>query len=310
MKKTDNIIRDSSDGMKKEQAMSNFLMKPKIDFAFKEIMMNNEARLGFLSAILKLNPKEIKDTKILNTNLRKLHKDDKQGILDVRILMNNDVEIDIEIQLSELKVWADRSLFYLSKMYVEQIEEGQQYDVFKRCVSISILDFTLFHDTDEFYSCFHIREDNRHTLYTDKMEFHVLELSKLPKELKEDTSDILLWAKFISAEREEEFDMLATKNPYIKSAYEQLQVISQDKKKRLEYEAREKAIRDHNQMMYEAEQRGEERGMQRGMQLGEYEKAISIAKELLTFGIDIDIIVKTTKLSLEQIQKLQQENEI
>uniref|UniRef100_UPI0040568A81 PD-(D/E)XK nuclease family transposase n=1 Tax=Agathobacter sp. TaxID=2021311 RepID=UPI0040568A81 len=62
--------------------------------------------------------------------------------------MNNDVEIDIEIQLSELKVWADRSLFYLSKMYVEQIEEGQQYDAFKRCVSISILDFTLFHDTD------------------------------------------------------------------------------------------------------------------------------------------------------------------
>ena len=283
---------DSSDGMKKEQAMSNFLMKPKIDFAFKEIMMNNEARLGFLSAVLKLNPKEIKDTKILNTNLRKLHKDDKQGILDVRILMNNDVEIDIEIQLSELKVWADRSLFYLSKMYVEQIEEGQQYDVFKRCVSISILDFTLFHDTDEFYSCFHLREDTRHTLYTDKMEFHVLELSKLPKELKEDTSDILLWAKFISAEREEEFDMLATKNPYIKSAYEQLQVISQDKQKRLEYESREKAIRDHNQMMYEAEQR----------------RALEIAKNLLAFGIAPDIIVKTTKLSLEQIEKLQQED--
>ena len=132
--------------------------------------------------------------------------------------MNDQVEIDIEIQLSELKVWADRSLFYLSKMYTEQIEEGQSYDVFKRCVSISILDFTLFHDTDEFYSCFHLWEDKRHTLYTDKMEFHVLELSKLPKELKEDTSDILLWAKFINAEEQEEFDMLATKNPYIKSA--------------------------------------------------------------------------------------------
>ena len=274
--------------------MSNFLMKPKIDFAFKEIMMNNEARLGFLSAVLKLNPKEIKDTKILNTNLRKMHKDDKQGILDVRILMNNDVEIDIEIQLSELKVWADRSLFYLSKMYVEQIEEGQQYDVFKRCVSISILDFTLFHDTDEFYSCFHLREDTRHTLYTDKMEFHVLELSKLPKELKEDTSDILLWAKFISAEGEEEFDMLATKNPYIKSAYEQLRVISQDKQKRLDYEAREKAIRDHNQMMYEAEQR----------------RAIEIAKNFLALGFPISSIAQGTGLSEEQIKKLQQEEEI
>ena len=35
--------------------MSDFLMKPKIDFAFKEIMRNDSARIGFLSAILKIN---------------------------------------------------------------------------------------------------------------------------------------------------------------------------------------------------------------------------------------------------------------
>lgn len=59
--------------------MPIFLMKPKVDFAFKEIMRNT----------------------------------------NVRILMNNMVEIDIEIQLAELKVWTERSLFYLSKIYVE-----------------------------------------------------------------------------------------------------------------------------------------------------------------------------------------------
>ena len=85
--------------------MANFLMKPKIDFAFKEIMMDEPARIGFLSAILNLNPSDIRETKILNTNLEKLHKDEKQGILDVRILMNNHTEIDIEIQLSALNVW-------------------------------------------------------------------------------------------------------------------------------------------------------------------------------------------------------------
>lgn len=52
--------------------------------------------------------------------------------------------------------------------------------------------------------------------------------------------------------------MLAQKNQYIESAYERLQVISQDKEKRLEAEAREKAILDHNQMMLEAEERGKE----------------------------------------------------
>lgn len=248
--------------------MSEFLMKPKIDFAFKEIMMNEQARIGFLSTILKLDPTDIKTTELLNTNLRKLHEDEKQGILDVRILLNNATEIDIEIQLSMLNVWADRALFYLAKMYTEQIRPGQNYSVFKKCVSISILDFILFQEDTEFYSCFHIREDNRHTLYTDKMEFHILELPKLPDELKEDSGDILLWAKFINAERKEEFDMLAEKNVYIESAYEQLQVISQDRQKRLEYEAREKAILDYNQGMFEAEQRGMQRGKQEGIQQG------------------------------------------
>ena len=251
--------------------MAEFLMKPKIDFAFKEIMMDEQARIGFLSAMLKLDPGEIQKTQILNPNLRKQHENEKLGILDVRIRMNNHTEIDIEIQLSAINVWADRALFYLAKMYTEQIKPGEGYTVFKKCVSISILDFVLFAEEESFYSCFHIREDSRHFLYTDKMEFQVLELPKLPKELKEDSSDILLWAKFINAERKEEFDMLAERNPYIESAYNHLQFISQDEEKRLEYEAREKAIRDYNQGMWEAEQRGRTEGRAEGKAEGRAE---------------------------------------
>ena len=249
--------------------MQKFLMKPKIDFAFKEIMTDEKARTGFLAAVLKIKPEDIKETQILNTNLRKEHEDDKQGILDVRLLLNNASEIDIEIQLSQIKVWAERSLFYLAKMYTDQIAPGQSYKVFKKCINISILDFELFPDETEFYSCFHIREDTRSFIYTDKIEFHLIELPKLPKELKEDSSDIELWAKFINAERKEEFDMLAQKNQYIESAYERLQVISQDREKRLEYEAREKAILDHNQMILEAEERGREQGWKQGREQGE-----------------------------------------
>lgn len=202
-----------------------------------------------------------------------MHEDEKQGILDVRVLMNDNMEIDIEIQLAELKVWAERALFYLSKMYTNQITPGQDYTIFKKCISISILNFVLFPKELEFYSCFHIMEDTRHTIYTDKMEFHVIELPKLPERLKEDNSDILLWAKFINAERKEEFDMLATKNSYIDHAYQQLQIISQDREKRLEYEAREKAI--------------------------------AIAKKFLLMGVSIDIIVSGTGLLKEEVGELQ-----
>ncbi len=277
--------------------MSDFLMKPKIDFAFKEIMRNDNARIGFLSAILKIDPKDIKETIILNTDLSKVHEDDKQGILDVRILLNNSVEIDIEIQVAEFPKWADRSLFYVSKMYTEQIKKGQPYDVLKKCVSISILDFTLFDDSNEFYSCFHILEDTRHTLYTDKIEFHVVELSKLPEELKEDSSDILLWAKFINAEQKEEFDMLAEKNPYIQSAYEQLQIISQDDKKRMEYEAREKAIRDYNYLMSSAEKKGIRKGQLQNM-------VFLVKNGILTLDIAMqNIIEEDKKLFMEMFNE-------
>lgn len=60
--------------------------------------------------------------------------------------------------------------------------------------------------------------------------------------------------------------MLAQKDEYIASAYDQLQVISQDKEKRLEYEAREKAIWDYNQMMLETERRGLDCGKDCGME--------------------------------------------
>jgi predicted transposase/invertase (TIGR01784 family) len=298
--------------------MAEFLMKPKIDFAFKEIMMDEKARIGFLAAVLKIPPKEIKETWILNTALRKEHEDDKQGILDVRLLLNSDQEVDIEIQLSELRVWADRSLFYLSKMFTEQIRPGESYRVLKKCVGISILDFVLFKDVAQkggepqgdagFYSCFHIREDSRHFIYTDKMEFHVIELPKLPQEVREGCSDIKLWARFINAEKKEVFDMLAKNDPYIGSAYQRLQLISQDRQMRMEYETREKAIRDYNEGMLEAEERGEERGRKEGISIGEERgrkaEALSIARKLVGMGFPTEEIVKITLLSEKEIEGL------
>ena len=129
------------------------------------------------------------------------------------------------------------------------------------------------------FPCFHLREDSSNTLYSDKMEFHAIELPKLPEELKEDSSDILLWAKFINSERKEDFEMIAGKNPYIGSAYRKLQTISQDRRMQLEYEAREKAVRDHNQMLKEAKEEGEKIGREKGREEG-IRDTVSILKNL------------------------------
>ncbi len=57
---------------------------------------------------------------------------------------------------------------------------------------------------------------------------------------------------------------MAKTNEYIGEAYNTLIELSADEKRRMEYEAREKALRDYNSQMGSAFKRGEERGEKRG----------------------------------------------
>ena len=106
--------------------------------------------------------------------------------------------------------------------------------------------------------------------------------------------------------------MIAQMDPYIESAYKKLQLISQDKEKRQEYEAREKAIRDHAEMMLEAEERGWKRGIEegieegieKGIEKGEYRKSIQVAKEMLSKGFDMAVISQISGIPLEEVEIL------
>lgn len=68
---------------------------------------------------------------------------------------------------------AERALFYLSKMYMKQIRKGQDYDVLQKCTHVRILDFDLF-KSGEYYSGFHMWEDLRKELYSDKLEIQAI----------------------------------------------------------------------------------------------------------------------------------------
>lgn len=122
-------------------------------------------------------------------------------------------------------------------------------------------------DTDQWYSCFHLREDQRGSLYSDKLELHVLELPKLGN-WEEPENELLQWAKFLNGKREEDFKEMAEKNEYINEAYQILKNISADDQKRYEYESREKAIRDHNHIIYMAKKEGRESGWKVGREEG------------------------------------------
>ena len=243
--------------------MEDFIMSPKVDFAFKELMRDATVRKGFLSAVLDIKADDIKETVLLNTNLSKLHEDEKQGILDVRLTMNNNTEIDIEINLAYMRAWADRSTFYVSKMLVEQVGINKRYSNIKKCIGINILDFDYIKATKRFHTVYHIREDTEPIKYTDIFEIHIVELPKLPQ--TDDGTDLYDWIRFIKADNKGEFEMLAQQSQYLKTAFEKLEEISADQEKRLEYTARQKALYDYNTYMEESYERGVEEGIEKGI---------------------------------------------
>ena len=77
----------------------------------------------------------------------------------------------------------------------------------------------------------------------------------LPPEQKEEPL-IIKWMRFLAAESREDFEKMAEEDTYINEAYEVLQKLSADERKRLEYEARQKAILDYNSQMSSSREEG------------------------------------------------------
>ena len=66
--------------------------------------------------------------------------------------------------------------------------------------------------------------------------------------------------RFLKGKSKEDFERMANTSEYLGEAYEALQKLSADEIKRLEYEEREKALKDYNTFVIGAQRRAEERG--------------------------------------------------
>ena len=137
---------------------NNFILKPKNDYVFKKIFgdeRNKDILIAFLKAVLKI---DIEDVQILNSELPKDNLADKKSILDIRATIDNNVEIDVEIQVARTIYMPQRSLYYWSKIYCEQLESGEKYNKLKKTVCINILDLNTL-DTKKYHSMFKLKEN-------------------------------------------------------------------------------------------------------------------------------------------------------
>ena len=92
-------------------------------------------------------------------------------------------------------------------------------------------------------------------------------------------------------------------NKEIKEAVKELEIVSRSERLRRIAELREKAIRDEQSAMALAT----ERGVEQGMKLGEHNRNIEIAKNLLKKEMKLEDIAEVTGLSIEEIKDLEKD---
>ena len=279
----------------------DFIMSPKVDVCFAGLMENPKVRRGFCAAILRVPPETIEKTELLPTYLQRDCAEDKLGILDVHIRMADGSRINMEMQVKEYEFWDERVLFYLSKMFSGQLKSGEDYENLKKCIHVSILDFIHFPEDRRCCRTLCFCDTKTGEIYNDKMEIQVLELKKLPKKIRKG-EELVNWMRFFNGKSKEDFRRMAKESIFLEEAYETLQRLSADDIKRLEYEAREKALRDHNSFVGSARRQGEKIGEKRGEKNG-----IILAKKVFKLqaqGKTEEEIASECRMDVEKVREI------
>ena len=178
----------------------------KADYAFKELFAHEKVRKQFLSDVLDIPLEQIKSVRMVNPFLRRTFRRQKQGIMDIAMVLNDNTRIDIEMQVYRQKHYTQRKLYYLARMYTDELMVGEKYRKLCRCISISLVDFELLPDTAEYHKIYRLRDEAGKDL-TDLWEIHIIELGK-----KLTGSRVDDWIQLFNATSQEEIDQIAERN--------------------------------------------------------------------------------------------------
>ena len=247
MDKKDEIIKDTNEvkeSVVEELFGDDFPTGPirytlRNDYMFKAVLQKNERALkGLLSALLDMPVENIKEIQIMNPIEIGEAIDDKTCILDIKLMLNNNKIINIELQVAYFKDWVERSLVYLCKMF-DNLHEGQKYGEVLPAYHIGILDFWLPEKTKEFYSEYRLLNVKNHEIYSGKFGINVLHLKAVDDDsVTKEPRELYEWAKLFKATSWEEIKMLAEKNEYLADTVVTLKELSDDEKIKMQAEAR------------------------------------------------------------------------
>ena len=230
------------------------------DYMFRAVFQTSEEALkGLLSALLYIPEEEILSCVICNPIILGDAIDEKTCILDIRVLLNGNKQINLEMQMGSVENWTDRSVFYLCRMFTD-MKKGLDYTQTKPSIHIGIMMKSPVPEDAAFYNEYALK--NRRTGYefTGKIALHVLDLSCLEQVPKEErNSSLYYWACVFKAKTWKEVLAMAEQSESIKKAVVTLRELSEDEKIRLQCEARERDQMDWQSSMRTSREKGEKK---------------------------------------------------
>ena len=233
------------------------LLNPKLDVVF-QALFGEEGSEGITKSFLE----EILEVKILkiqlniNPILRRKKQDDKLGILDVAVKINENQNCDIEMQMIKQEYIKERILFYWSKLYIRSIAKGQDYNKLEKSIIILITDKNVPGLEDmECHTKWKILETkNKQKILTDKLEIHIIQLDKLKENIKNINDNLLDWLMFLENPKSERVIKKMDENKALKEAKQKLDKLSEDGKMQQLAWWREKAVYEENTRKREEEE--------------------------------------------------------
>ena len=214
------------------------------DCMFHTVMQRNGKVLkGLVCALLHLEPDSVQSVTLLNPIEFGDRMRDKNFILDVKVLLNNEAVMNIELQVRAQQFWGDRSPSYLCRIF-NNLDHGDDYSDVMPAYHIGILDFTPFPDYPEFYATNKMMNVKKHYIYNDKFTLNVLDLNQIELATDEDRRWKLdYWARLFKTGTWEGLKMLAQQNDIFQETCETIFRLNQDDEVRHWCEACEEADR-------------------------------------------------------------------
>jgi predicted transposase/invertase (TIGR01784 family) len=278
---------------------------------------HKERLIGLLEAITKQQIGDLTRLEAEN-RMRTMAADQKYAVMDIRATLLDRTNVNIEVQVLDLKNMPERSAFNGAQLLLQDVKLGETYANIPKAIVICILKYAddRLTKSPDYHNTFHFREDTHpEVVLTDLLEIHYLEIGKFRKiydalETEEDRAEaledpLIRWLLYFSNPEEEVKDVIKTMDANIASAYQALEQMAGNPTQRRAYQREQRRLLDYVSDMTGAEEKG--------IQQGAAQTQLKNIRSMLENGLDGTSISKLLKIPKPEIdawiQRIQSENE-